>query len=392
MARTVFKEALDRPTGWQRLVGRWIAPRLASQPEPPLSADRVGHYVVALQHRRAESAGAPIVRALIWSDIRSRQFRPECLSWYTQAVRRYPMDERSNFYVAGLAFRGVLSMLDDERDEVYGRILRPEWRDSPWWSKLELPRADLMQYVVGNLLREAAGHRLSDPQMELLESAVQSNLLDRETLWTASAALAASYRHARRGDAMARSVYRLVFERMSEDIDNARWLGELLLSDDAFDGMSVKVFEHLFEALSARGEWDEARHWAVAATRSFVRQGRVPSGSSRLLRVAAEAEPGRMEFAVAAARAIVARPEEHFADDDLEFVRDVWVRWGSEIGVRDEATFTGLVQYLSSENGVGDSVEGKSVAPVSGAVLVETGATVGTISWRRTDVREVAAA
>lgn len=382
MARTVFKEALDRPTGLQRLLGRWVAPRLASLPEPPLSADKVGHYVASLQHRRADASGSPIVRALIWSDIRSRQYRPECLFWYTQAVRRYPSDERSNFYVAGLAFRGILSMVDDERDEVYGRILRPEWRDSPWWTKLELPRADLMQYVVSTLLRDGRWDSLTEAQVELLESAVQSNLLDRETLWSASAALAASYRHARRADAMARSVYRLVFERMPDDIDNARWLGELLLSDDAFDGFSVKVFEHLFDVFSSNGESSEARHWALAATRSFVRQGRYPSGASRLLRVASEAEPNRMEFAVAAARAIVARPEEHFADDDVEFVRDVWVRWGSEIGTRDELTFTGLVEYLTAESGSGERRREGMDGAAAGESLVEAGATVSTTSWK----------
>jgi len=381
MARTVFKEALDRPTGFQRLFGRWIAPRLASRSQPPISADVVGHYVVALQHRRADPSGAPIVLALIWSDIRSRQFRSECLSWYTQAIRRFPLDERSNFYVAGLAFRGILSMVDDERDEVYGRILRPEWRDSPWWNKLELPRADLMQYVVNTLLRDVDRDALTRSQIELLESAVQSNLLDRERLWSASSALAASYRHAGRNDPTARSVYRLVFDRIPEDLDNTRFLCALLHSDEVFDGASVKVFEHLFDTLSAMGEFAEARQWAVAGARSYIFQGRFPSRASAMLRVASETEPDRIEYAVAAARAIATLHEKNLAGDDLEFVRDVWVRWGSETGASDEMAFTGLVEYRGEESrsGIPRREIGSGLDEVES--LIEAGATVAMGRW-----------
>ena len=389
MARAVFKEALDRPTAWQRLTGRWTALRLSRLPEPPLGADKVGVYVSALQHRRAEAALAPVVRALIWSDIRSRQYRPECLNWYTQAIRRYMDDERCNFYVAGLAFRGILSMVDDERNEVFGRILRPEWRDSPWWSKLELPRADLMQYVVRALLREDNAGEFSDENLGLFESALQSNLLDSETLWAASRALAAGYRRQGRRDEMARSVYRLVFDRVPEDVDNALWLGELLLSDGLSDGASVRVYEHLFQVLGEGRDADlAARRWAVAASSAYVGQGRVPSGSARLLREASVAHPDRSDFAVAAARAIASRAGDDLQDDEIEFVRDVWVRWGTDLGGPEAPTFPGLVAFLSSGTVRGRFPAGSDSGPHLGSRLLESGATVSTVRLGRVPVTE----
>jgi len=328
MARLVYNEATDRPTMGQRWFARWRAPRMAALPVPPVGPRHVGMYVAALRGMRPCASMAPIVRALIYSDIRSRQYRSECLGWYTQAVRMFPDDDICNFYVAGLAFRGILSLVDDERLEVFMRILRPKWRDSALWGRLELPRTDLMQFVVRTMLRETDTGGFPEERQQFLEGALQSNLLDPDTLWMAASALSSAYRRAGRTDAAAVSVCHLVFERVPSDSANAQYLGGILLREGAADSRALSVFRHLFDLATSDADEAGRRRWSVAAAGVYGSQGRFPTNIGDLLRCAAETESGNREFGVAAALAVLAKPQSSIEPSDHAFVASVRSTWG----------------------------------------------------------------
>lgn len=308
MARSVFKEAVVTPTLWQRVAGNMVAGRLIRSGNPPLTPEKVGFYVGALEGRRPNPAGAPVLRALIWADIRSRQFRRACLPWYPMAATRFPEDERCAFYVAGLVFHGLIPVEDSEREEAYVRILRPEWKASPYWAKLELPRLDLLRYMVRIIVDGGDPASLSAERQSVLESAMESNALQGEAHQQVVRFVAASYRAANRQDAQAESIYRYLFVHVPDDHENNQFLAELFLSRQSHDANTCVIYTRMVSSAEARGDAGAAGFWGLHLARTYVAIDRIGPEVLPVLLRGLKTAPGERALEAAVVYSIAQMP------------------------------------------------------------------------------------
>ncbi|MFM7320043.1 MAG: tetratricopeptide repeat protein [Armatimonadota bacterium] len=308
MARTVFKEAVIAPSPWQRASGSVVAAQLVKADPPPTTPEKVGFYVGALAGKRPSDAGARILRALVWADIRSRQYRREILPWYPLAARRFPDDERCNFYVAGLGFHGMLSLLDDEKEEVYARILRADWKVSPYWAKLELPRMDLLRYLVRSIVQSGDAAGMTEDRRTVLENAIEAHALEGDALQLAARTLAANYRANKRKDAQAESIYRYLFVHVPDDYDNNRYLADVFLARQSHDANACVVYTRMIEAAEQREDRPSVDFWSLHLARVHVAQDRIGPDVLPVLLRGLRAAPGERPLEAAAVHSIAQLP------------------------------------------------------------------------------------
>ena len=83
MPKGILKDIKRPPTFWQRLAGGAISARKLKGGPPPLTPEAVNYYYGALVGKAPQVALARVAQALLWADIKARQFHSHCAAWYS---------------------------------------------------------------------------------------------------------------------------------------------------------------------------------------------------------------------------------------------------------------------------------------------------------------------
>lgn len=272
----------------QRLLGATFAAVWSRAETPPVSADRAGVYAAALAANVGGEARERIARCLVWCDCASGSYVLERFAWYLQAFAAFPEDERCAFFVAALCQSGV----GDEvvRREAYARLLRPDWSESAYWSRLKLLRAK----IVGELARLYADEE--DGATDKARVAVAEEALTQAEKPSEKRLLAGflcrAYRDAHRKDEAAEVVYRYIFNIEPDDAVNGFFLARLYNEQNNNDTHARTVYARAVELAEAADNGADAEAWAVRLARAHLALGQADEGTIAIYRRAVQASPG----------------------------------------------------------------------------------------------------
>lgn len=291
MPKGFLKELSAPPTLWQQLAGGYMAARLTKVENPPLSQEKVGFYYGALAGKKPNLAAPPdvslmrVVRALIWADCRTRQYRTRCLAWYPLAASTFADDERCAFYVAALCYHGALELEEGEQERLLGNLVRNEWRESGLWTKLDLPRTEIVKRLT-DTFTDASDIRITPERIPVLEAAFDSTTLTEAQRQTIASWLAVAYRASGRSDDRAEIIYRYLFLNNPDDLENNKYLANLFAGRGLGDANASVVYSRMVS--QAEQEHDEGARisWSVRLAHSYISQNRLGAEAVRPLQTA----------------------------------------------------------------------------------------------------------
>ena len=297
MLKGVLKEIKQAPTLRQRLTGGVAAARLVKTESIPLTQDAVGSYYGALAgkkpeptHHSAQSSLAVVAKALLWADIKTRQFHPLCADWYRLTAEVFPDDERCVFYVAALYYHELIPGSAAERETILGRLMKPTWRESIYWSKLELPRSELLQRLADTL--DDTEIRITPERIPILEAAFDSSTLSDEQRITAARWLGVAYRASGRSDERAEIVYRYLFVHVPTDKENNQYLANLFAGRNLDNANACAVYARMVAEADQLGDQDAKARWSVRLSHAYIAQNRLGAEAVQPLQAALTVSPG----------------------------------------------------------------------------------------------------
>jgi len=312
-------------TLWQRLVGGYLGARYSKLPDPPLSGDKTGFYLAALGAGDKSDTGedenrAALLRCLVWTDAKTKQFRPKYLHWYREAVSRNPTDERCLFFVAALARHEIL---EDKEAAIraFAAILKPEWAASPYWGRFDIAQKDLARDLArlyaapdgpaySRLPASEQAERLAFVEETYSQTAERSP--ERAVL---RAFLCRVYREANRADDDALAIYEATFADTPDDDANAVFFAEICAYGERCDSLACAVYARMTNFAEEEGRDKDAGVWAVRLARAYLALGRFDEGTLSIYRQAVSLAPGDDVLEAAFLHALARR---RGAEDDLE--------------------------------------------------------------------------
>ncbi len=317
-------------TLWQRLVGGYVGARFSKLPDPPLSADKTGFYLAALiaDDKNDKSGGgsgddvqrAALLRCLVWTDVKAKQYRPTHLPWYREAAASNPSDERCLFFVAALARHGIIED-DAVAARAFAAILKPEWAASPYWGRFDIGQKDLARDLA-RLYAETPDDifsRLSTGEqaerLAFVEEAYRESPERAPERAVLRAFLCRVYRAAQRTDEDAVAVYEAVFSDVPDDDANAVYFAELCAERERCDSLACAAYARMTNRAEEAGRDKEAGTWAVRLARAYLTLGRFDEGTLSTYRQAVHLAPGDDVLEGAFLHALARR---RGAEDDLE--------------------------------------------------------------------------
>lgn len=291
MAKGIFKDVIQPPTLQQRLGSNMIVSLVGKAENLPLTPDKLGYYYAALADKKPDPSKTPdpillkVARALVWADYKARLYRSRCLPWYPLLADAFPEDDRCAFYVAALCFHEILTVEASEQERFWGNLMRPSWQDSPLWSKLDLPRNELLKRLIDSF-SDAAEIRITPERLPILEAAFESaSLSDKQRLTTARW-LAVAYRASGRSDDRAEIIYRYLFLQDPDDTINNAYLANLFVGRSLADGNASVVYARMIAQTEKEQNKEAQAAWSARLARIYVSQGRLGVDAIQPLQVA----------------------------------------------------------------------------------------------------------
>ena len=296
MAKNVLKDVKQAPTIKQRLMGGIVAARLLKSEGTPLTPDAVGNYYGALagkkpdtSHRSPENMQARIAQALLWADIKTRQFHSLCADWYLLAAEVFPDDERCVFYVAALYQHGLIQASATAQEKMLGVLMKSIWRESAYWIRLSLPRNELLKALADTLNDEEI--RITPERLPILEAAFDSSTLTEAQRITTARWLGVAYRASGRSDDRAEIIYRYLFVHVSEDKENNEYLASLFAGRELDDANACAVYARMVQEADKVNDHDAKARWSVRLSRAFIAQNRLGAEAIQPLQAALTITP-----------------------------------------------------------------------------------------------------
>nr|WP_309693528.1 hypothetical protein [Armatimonas sp.] len=290
MAKGIFKEIKQPPTLWQCLVGGAKAARHLKAANTPLTPDAVVHYYSALVGKAPQPTLARVAKALLWADMKTRQFHSRCASWYPLAAEAFPEDERCAFYVAALYHHGLITPSSAALEQSVGRLMKPDWRESIYWNKLDLPRHEILKRMTDCLDEEDI--RITPERLPILEAAFDSTTLTEEQRIRVARWLGVAYRASGRSDDRAEIIYRYLFIHVPEDKENNQYLANLFSGRDLDDANACAVYLRMFTEANKENKQEARAYWSLRLSRAYIAQNRLGVEAVLPLQVALALSPG----------------------------------------------------------------------------------------------------
>jgi tetratricopeptide (TPR) repeat protein len=280
MAQPPLKQN-DTPPGIKdRIAGALRARRWAALEEPPTSPENAGAYLAALEKTGDEGRTA-LERALLHCDLKSRTFRPSCRDAYLSAAMAYPDDERCQFYIAALAYHELIEVDPGQRERYLVRLLKPDWRRSALWTRLQLSR----DAALAALSRQKGG------DVQLLEAAFRAAPERSEERRRIGQRLAELYRAEGRCDDEALALARYLFVNEPDDIENTAFLADWKVKEGSADGDTILILERALQQAQSRGDSASEERWSGRLAAVYLATGRVDNGAFAVLRTASRLRP-----------------------------------------------------------------------------------------------------
>ena len=297
MAKGVLKEIKQPPTLRQRLTSGAAVARLLKTDPISLSVDAVGSYYGALSGKKTDASNlspenlqARTAQALLWADIKTRQFHSLCADWYLLAAAVFPDDERCAFYVGSLYYHGVIKATEAELAKALGMLMKPAWRDSIYWTRLDLPRNELLKRLTDSLNDEAI--RITPERLPVLEAAFDSSTLTEEQRVTTARWLGVAYRASGRSDDRAEIIYRYLFVHVASDTENNEYLANLFAGRELDDANACAVYARMVSEADRAGDQAAKARWSVRLSRAYIAQNRLGAEAIIPLQTALTITPG----------------------------------------------------------------------------------------------------
>jgi tetratricopeptide (TPR) repeat protein len=290
MAKGVLKDIKQPPTLWQRLIGGVMSARLTKAENPSLALDAVGYYYGALLGKAPHPGQARVVRALLWADIKARQFHSLCKDWYPLAHTSFPEDERCAFYVAALYHHGLLIPAPEEQDKLLSRLMKSGWRDSGYWSKLDLPRVELLKRLTDTLGDDEI--RITPERLPVLEAAFDTPSLTEAQRINTARWLGVAYRAMGRSDDRAEIIYRYLFVNVADDDENSEYLANLFVGRELDDANACAVYARMVTIADKRGDTATKAQWSLRLSHTYITQNRLGAEAIMPLQAALSVKPG----------------------------------------------------------------------------------------------------
>jgi tetratricopeptide (TPR) repeat protein len=290
MAKGVLKDIKQPPSLWQRLLGGFKAARLTKAESPALTPDAVTYYYAALVGKTPQPGLARVARALLWADIKARQFHSLCKDWYPLAAEAFPDDERCAFYVAALYYHGFLTPESSQLEKVLGGLMKVAWRDSGYWSKLDLPRTELLKRLTDAIAGDEI--RITPERLPVLEAAFDATSLTEEQRITTARWLGVAYRASGRSDDRAEIVYRYLFLNVADDDENNEYLANLFAGRGLDDANACAVYSRMVTIADKRGDQSSKAQWSLKLSNTYIAQNRLGAEAIMPLQAALSVRPG----------------------------------------------------------------------------------------------------
>lgn len=290
MAKGVLKDIKQPPSLWQRLIGGFMAARLTKLDSPSLAPDAVVHYYSALLGKAPQAGQARIARALLWADIKARQFHSLCKDWYPLAAEVFPDDERCAFYVAALYYHDLLTPDEGAYEKMLSRIMNTAWRDSGYWSKLDLPRVELLKRITDSLADDEI--HITPERLPVLEAAFDAPSLTDEQRITTARWLGVAYRASGRSDDRAEIIYRYLFINVPDDHENSEYLANLFAGRQLDDANACAVYARMVTLADKQGDQGAKVQWSLRLSNTYIAQNRLGAEAIMPLQAALSVRPG----------------------------------------------------------------------------------------------------
>lgn len=290
MPKGILKDIKRPPTFWQRLAGRVMSARKLKGANTPLTPEAVNYYYGALAGKAPQVALARVAQALLWADIKARQFHSHCAAWYPLAVDVFPDDERCVFYVAALYYHGLITPDSVALEKSIGRLMKPEWRDSGYWSKLDLPRQELLKRMTNGL--DEDDFRITPERLPVLEAAFDSPTLTEEQRIRVARWLGVAYRASGRSDDHAEIIYRYLFLHAPDDKENNQYLADIFAGRELDNSNACAVYLRMVTEADRSQSHDARAYWSLRLSRAYIAQNQLGAEAILPLQVALTLSPG----------------------------------------------------------------------------------------------------
>ncbi|MBC8102856.1 MAG: tetratricopeptide repeat protein [Cytophagales bacterium] len=279
MARgTGLTSRSEAPTFWQKTAGSALAAQWSRKDAPPVSADKGGFYAAALAVGTLDSeARRRVARCLVWCDAARAAFDPARLSWYEDAFRAFPDDERCAFFAVALCHQQALTD-SNLAMAAYRSVLRPEWRDSRYWNGFALPRNALQIALAVLYARESVPDSATAAMVESVVLALESAGESHPHRPDFVVFLGRVYQAQGRTDEAAETVYRWVLNHRTEDLENCRFLAALYLDRGRKDSNACAVYSRMAALAEENRDTGETGRWSLELARAYIEQGRMDEG------------------------------------------------------------------------------------------------------------------
>jgi tetratricopeptide (TPR) repeat protein len=320
MSRAILKEINQKPSLWQLLSGSIVANLLIRGENPPINAEKLGFYVAALNNKKPEESKAKIARTLLWADFRTKSYRPKLADWYLFAAEIFPDDEKSAFYAAALLHHQLHTVPESVKESIFVRLMRPEWADSASWSRLELPRAELLHTLMDVYSNDKDGDsvRVTPERMPILDAAFDNPNLQHDVRLSVARSLGVSYRSVGRSDERAEIVSRFLFVHCPKDEENNQFLAQVFAGRHREDVNASVVYGRMVMLATEQGNESERIRWSQSLAKTYIALNQVNSVAVPVLQDALKAEPENRLLEAALAYAIA---HDNLQDTDTELLK-----------------------------------------------------------------------